>query len=236
MIKKVILLLVVIQLSSCAELQKVVNQMPNPTLNNAQIAGGLKEALQSGITNQVSTLALKDGFYKNELVKIVMPQELQKVESTLRSIGLGSLADEGVKMLNRAAEDAVSEATPIFVEAIKSLTLTDAKNILLGNKDAATSFLQSKTNQALYSKFQPIINKSFAKVGADKIWTNLITKYNAIPLTKDVNPNLTNYVTDEALKSVFKMVTKEELKIRTDVGSRTTDLLRQVFALQDGNK
>ncbi len=233
MIKKAFLFLVIIQLSSCAELQQVVNQMPNPTLSNEQIAGGLKEALQNGITNQVSTLALKDGFYKNELVKIVMPQELQKVENTLRNLGLGSLADEGVKMLNRAAEDAVGEATPIFVDAIKSLTLLDAKNILLGNKDAATSFLQNKTQQALYAKFQPIINNSFAKVGADKIWTNLITKYNALPLTKDVNPDLTNYVTNEALKGVYKMVSKEELKIRTDINSRTSDLLKRVFALQD---
>ena len=234
MIKRVLLFLVIIQLSSCAELQQVVNQMPNPTLSNAQIAGGLKEALQNGITNQVSTLTLKDGFYKNDLVKILMPQELQKVESTMRSIGLGSLADEGVKMLNRAAEDAVKEATPIFVNAIKGLTLTDAKNILLGNKNAATAYLQSSTNKALYDKFQPVINNSFKKVGADKIWNNLITKYNAIPLTSDVNPDLTNYVTNEALKSVYKMVSKEELKIRTDIGSRTSDLLRKVFALQDG--
>jgi len=162
-----------------------------------------------------------------------MPKELQKVESTLRTLGLGSLADEGVKMLNRAAEDAVAEATPIFVDAIKNLTVNDAKNILLGNNNAATTYLQNNTNKALYAKFEPIINNSFKKVGADKIWTNLITKYNALPLTTDVNPNLTNYVTNEALTSVFKMVSKEELNIRTKVSSRTTDLLRKVFALQD---
>ena len=231
--KKIFLFLLVIQLISCAELQQVVDSMPNPTISNAQISGGLKEALQKGITNQVSLLSVKDGFYKNQFAKILMPKELQKVESTLRTLGLGSLADEGVKMLNRAAEDAVAEATPIFVDAIKNLTVNDAKNILLGNNNAATTYLQNNTNKALYAKFEPIINNSFKKVGADKIWTNLITKYNALPLTTDVNPNLTNYVTNEALTSVFKMVSKEELNIRTKVSSRTTDLLRKVFALQD---
>ena len=223
----------VLQLTACAELQQVVDQMPNPTLSNVQITGGLKEALQNGITNQVSLLAVKDGFYKNALAKIQMPQELQKVERTFRKIGLGNLADDGIKMLNRAAEDAVKEATPIFIDAIKGLTVTDAKNILLGNKDAATSYLQSATNQDLYAKFQPIINNSFKKVGADQIWNNLITQYNAIPLTANVNPDLTNYVTTEALKSVFKMVSKEEMNIRTKLNSRTSDLLRKVFALQD---
>ena len=231
--KRLFLLFIILQLSACAELQQVVNTMPNPTLNNADIANGLKQALEKGITDQVSLLAVKDGFYKNDYVKIVMPSELQKVENTLRQVGLGSIADEGVKMLNRAAEDAVAEARPIFIDAIKGLTLTDAKNILLGNNNAATLYLQNTTNQALYAKFEPVIKNSFNKVGADAIWTNLITKYNNLPLTKDVNPDLTNYVTNEALKSVFKMVAKEEVNIRTKVSSRTTDLLRKVFALQD---
>jgi len=232
--KKIIVFLFLFQLTACAELQQVVDNVPSQTISNAQIAGGLKEALQNGITNQVSLLAVKDGFYKNELAKIVMPPELQKVENTLRQFGLGNIADEGVKLLNRAAEDAVSEATPVFVDAIKNLTVLDAKNILLGNNNAATAYLQESTNKALYAKFEPIINKSFKKVGADQVWRNLIIKYNALPLTNDVNPDLTNYVTDQALKSVFKMVSKEELKIRTKLSSRTSDLLRKVFALQDG--
>lgn len=231
--KKLVLFILVIQLSSCAELNKFVETMPNPTISNAQISNGLKEALHNGITNQVTTLAKKDGFYKSSVAKILMPKELQKVENTLRSLGLGSVADEGVKMLNRAAEDAVAEAIPIFTDAIKGLTLNDAKNILLGDNNSATKYLQSATNQALYAKFEPIINNSFKKVGADRIWNNLINKYNSLPLTQDVNPDLTNYVTNEALKSVFKMVSKEELNIRTKASSRTSDLLRKVFALQD---
>ena len=233
MIKKIILFLVVFQLSACAELQQVINQLPSGGITNSQIAGGLKEALNNGITKQVSTLAIKDGFLKNELVKILLPQELQKVDNTLRKIGLSKLADEGLKVLNRAAEDAVSEAIPIFVDAIKGMTFADAKNILLGNNNAATTYLKGKTTDALYQKFNPIINNSFQKVGADKIWSNLITKYNNLPLTKDVNPDLTDYVTGEALKGVYIMVEVEERNIREKVSSRTSDLLKRVFALQD---
>ena len=233
MLKKILLLIVVLQLSGCSELQQVINQLPNGGITNDQIAGGLKEALNNGITNQVSTLAIKDGFFKNELVRILLPEELQKVDNTLRKIGLSKLADEGLKVLNRAAEDAVGEAIPIFVDAIKGMTFTDAKNILLGDKRAATHYLQTATSEALYQKFNPIINNSFKKVGADKIWTDLITKYNNLPLTNDVNPDLTDYVTGEALKGVYTMVEVEENEIRTKFSSRTSDLLRKVFALQD---
>ncbi|NLP58054.1 DUF4197 domain-containing protein [Lutibacter sp. B1] len=232
--KKVIALIIVFQLSACAELQQVVSQLPTSGgITNEQIASGLKEALNKGITNQVSTLAVQDGFYKNELVKIMLPAELQKVDNTLRNIGLSSVADEGLKLLNRAAEDAVGEAIPIFVEAIKGMTFTDAKTILLGNDDAATQYLKNTTSAQLYQKFKPIINSSFQKVGADKIWTDLITKYNNLPLTTDVNPDLTDYVTGEALKGVYTMVEVEEKGIRENVNKRTSNLLKQVFALQD---
>ena len=233
MLKRILLIAVIIQFSACSELQQVINQLPNGGITNDQIAGGLKEALNNGITNQVTKLAVDDGFYKNELTRILLPEELQKVDNTLRKIGLSKLADEGLKVLNRAAEDAVGEAIPIFVDAIKDMTFTDAKNILLGDKNAATQYLQTATSEALYQKFNPIIANSFQKVGADKIWNDLITKYNSIPLTNNVNPDLTDYVTGEALKGVFTMVEVEELNIRTKVASRSSDLLRKVFALQD---
>jgi hypothetical protein len=172
-------------------------------------------------------------FIKNQLVKILLPEELQKVDKTLRDIGLSSLADEGLKVLNRAAEDAVKGATPIFVDAVKQITFSDAKNILLGNDTAATSYLQGRTNSALYSKFNPVIQNSFAKVGADQVWTNIITKYNSIPFVNKVNPDLTDYVTNEALKGVYTMIGVEEKNIRTKISSRSTTLLKQVFALQD---
>ncbi len=220
---------------SCAQLQQVANQFPelNPNGVGIDINAGLKEALNNGISKQVSKLTAVDGFYKNEAVKILMPEELQKVDKALRTIGLSSLADDGIKMLNRAAEDAVKESTPIFVDAVRNMSFTDAKTILLGNESAATSYLQTTTTTPLYAKFNPVIKNSFAKVGADKIWTSIITKYNSIPLVKKVNPDLTDYTTNKALDGVFKMIAVEEKNIRTNLKSRTSTLLQQVFALQD---
>jgi hypothetical protein len=233
--KYIIVLLAAFNVSACAELQQVVNQLPqdNTVISNTDIAAGLKQALDLGIEKQVSKLTETDGFYKNDLVKILLPEDLQKVDKALRDIGLSSLADEGLKMLNRAAEDAVKEAIPIFINAVKEMTFTDAKNILLGNDDEATKYLTNKTQTDLYNKFNPVIKNSFSKVGADQIWNNLITKYNSIPFTSNVNPDLTDYVTNEALKGVYTMISVEEKAIRTNFESRTTNLLKKVFALQD---
>jgi hypothetical protein len=234
MIKRILILVITIQFAGCAELQKVVSQLPNGGgLSQEQIGNGLRQALDNGIKNQVAKLTSKDGFYRNKMVKILLPEELQAVDKGLRTIGLGNLADEGIKVLNRAAEDAVKTATPIFVNAVKEISFNDAKNILLGDKNAATVYLKSKTNESLYSRFAPVINNSFSKVGADKVWSNLITKYNAIPFVKSVNPDLTKYVTEQALKGVFTMIEIEEKGIREKVGLRSTSLLKQVFALQD---
>lgn len=234
--KRIALVFILIfQLTACGELQQVVNQLPQGQqgIGNAEIGNGLRQALDLGIEKQVTKLTQTDGFFKNELVKILLPEELQKVDKTLRDIGLGKLADEGLKVLNRAAEDAVGEATPIFVNAVKGITFNDAKTILLGSDDAATQYLTSATQKQLYAKFNPVIKNSFEKVGADKIWENLITKYNSIPLTNNVNPDLTDYVTNEALSGVYTMIAIEEKEIRNKVSSRTTDLLRRVFGMQD---
>ncbi len=233
--KKSIFILLIFLSTGCGELQQVVNQLPGGTVgvSNIEIAKGLQEALQLGIDRQVTKLTQTDGFFKNELVKILLPQELQKVDKTLRDAGLGKLADEGLKILNRAAEDAVSEATPIFVDAVKGITFNDAKNILLGEPDAATQYLSAATKEPLYGKFHPVIKNSFQKVGADQIWGNLINKYNGLPFTADVNPDLTDYVTTEALKGVYTMIAVEEKEIRNKISSRTTELLKRVFALQD---
>ena len=221
-------------LFSCAEMQQVMDQLPQGTgLTQAEIGNGLKEALNNGISKQVTKLTTTDGFFKNEAVKILLPEELKIVDTKLRQIGLSSLADEGLKVLNRAAEDAVKEATPIFVDAVKQMTFNDAKNILMGNNTAATTYLQNTTSNALYSKFNPVIKNSFAKVGADQVWNNIITKYNSIPLVTKVNPDLTDYTTNKAMEGVFKMIAVEEGNIRTNLNARSSDLLKKVFALQD---
>ena len=230
---KIFLLLLVISFSSCVEMQQVLQQLPQTQGMGLDISGGLKEALNNGVANQVSKLTATDGFFRNEAVKILLPAELQKVDKTLRTLGMSKLADEGLKAINRTAEDAVKEATPIFVDAIRNMSFTDARNILMGDESAATSYLQSATTTALYGKFNPVIKNSFTKVGADKIWENLINRYNTIPLVTKVNPDLTDYVTNQALNGVFKMITVEEKKIRTDLNARTSNLLKQVFAMQD---
>lgn len=216
-------------------MQQVVNSLPQGGIGLDQntIANGLKQALDQGIDKQVSKLTKTDGFYRNQMVKILLPQELQKVDQTLRDIGLGSLADEGLKILNRAAEDAVKEATPIFVQAVKEMTFNDAKTILLGPDNSATNYLENKTTSSLYKKFNPVIKSSFSKVGADQIWNNIINRYNAVPFVQKVNPDLTDYVTSQALNGVFTMIAVEEKDIRHNLSARTTSLMRQVFALQD---
>lgn len=232
--KKIVLLLLIFPLSSCVEMQQVMSQLPQTkTTGSLDIAAGLKEALNKGITQQVSKLTAVDGFYKNEAVKILLPDELKKVDAGLRKIGLSSLADEGIKVLNRAAEDAVKEATPIFVSAVKNMSFTDAKTILMGSNNSATTYLQNATSTALYAKFNPVIQNSFTKVGADKVWASIITKYNSIPFAKKVNPDLTDYTTNQALAGVFKMIAVEEKDIRTNLSSRTSTLLQSVFAMQD---
>lgn len=229
------LIAICLTLSGCAELQQAAAQLPQAgsILSTADIAAGLREALDKGIDKQVTKLTQTDGFYKNQLVKILLPEELQKVDKSLRDIGLGSLADEGLKLMNRAAEDAVKEATPIFVSAVKNITFNDARNILMGNDEAATSYLRTSTSSQLYTKFNPVIKSSFNKVGADKVWNNIISKYNQLPLVKKVNPDLTDYVTNQALNGVYKMIAVEEKDIRNNINSRTSTLLKKVFAAQD---
>ncbi|HLO73301.1 MAG TPA: DUF4197 domain-containing protein [Flavobacterium sp.] len=233
--KKIVFMFVAFGLLSCAEMQQVMAQLPQGTsvLSQGEIGNGLKEALNNGISKQVSKLTATDGFFKNEAVKILLPDELKAVDKKLRQIGMSKLADEGLKVINRAAEDAVKEATPIFVDAVKQMTFTDAKNILMGNENSATTYLQNTTSTALYAKFNPVIKSSFTKVGADKVWKEIITKYNSIPLVKKVNPDLTDYTTNKAMDGVFKMIAVEEKDIRTNLASRSSDLLKKVFALQD---
>lgn len=235
--KNLLILLVFLPSITNAQLKELVKQITPKTVKSAttglDISAGLKEALNKGITKQVSKLTATDGFYKNNAVKILMPAELQKVDKALRAMGMGNLADEGIKSLNRAAEDAVNEATPIFVNSIKTMSITDAKTILMGNDTAATSYLQKSTSSALYTKFSPVVQQSIGKVGADKIWASIITKYNKLPLVSKVNPDITDYVTNKAMEGVFKMIAVEEKSIRGNLSSRTSDLLKQVFALQD---
>lgn len=201
-----------------------------------EIASGLKAALEVGTNAGSAKLSLKDGFFGNAAIKIMFPTEAQKVESTLRSVGLGSLADNVILSLNRAAEDAAKEAKPIFVNAIKQMTIADATNILLGNKDAATQYFKKVTTAQLMQKFSPVINTSLSKVGATKYWSDAATAYNALPLVKPITTNLTEYVAQKAIDGMFVQVAQEELKIRDNISARSTGLLQKVFGYADTKK
>ncbi|HLV24055.1 MAG TPA: DUF4197 domain-containing protein [Moheibacter sp.] len=226
-------------LNGCTELQQIASQIPTDTstagiggVSSMKISQGLKQALEFGVQDGVKKLGQKDGFFGNNLTKILLPQELQKVDNTLRNIGLGSLADEGLKLLNRAAEDAVTEAAPIFTNAITSMNFNDAKGILLGGDNAATSYLQNRTSSQLFNAFEPKVQNSLSKVGADKIWQQIITQYNNLT-GQNITTDLNAYVTQQAINGVFKMVAQKEEGIRNNIGLRTTSLLQEVFGLQD---
>lgn len=233
MYKKFALLLICFQFVACTELQQVLDSAAvGAGLTSEQIGNGLKEALQIGIGKGSDRLSALDGYYKSPY-KILMPEDARKVEKTLRDIGAGNLVDNAIEKINRAAEDAAKGAKPIFVSAIRQMTIQDGMSILKGDKNAATQYLNSTTRSQLYQKFQPVIGNSLNKMRALDAWTKVISKYNKIPFVQKVNPDLNDYVTNKALDGLFSMVEKEELNIRKNVSARTSDLLRKVFAKQD---
>ncbi len=206
------------------------------TPTNLEIGDAIKQALELGISAGADRLSVKDGFLGNAAVKILMPPEAQKVEKTLRGLGLNSLCDDVITSLNRAAEDAAKEAKPIFVSAIKQMTVTDAMNLLMGKEDAATTYFKKATTAQLTEKFSPIVNKSLDKVNATKYYSDLTSQYNKLPLVTPVNTNLSQYVTQKAIDGLFIEVAQEELKIRDNLGTRNTSLLQKVFGFADKNK
>lgn len=197
-------------------------------LSTNEIANGLKEALTIGAQKGSSLLSAKDGFFANAALKILLPPEAQKIESTLRKIGMGKLVDDAVLSMNRAAEDACKSAAPIFVGAIKEMTLTDVLGILKGSDTSATAYLQQKTTAPLTTAFRPVIDSSLKKTNATKYWNTLVTTYNKFSLKK-VNPDLAGYVTEKSLSGIYKQIAVEEKDIRKNPVARTTDLLKKVF-------
>lgn len=198
-------------------------------LTTAEVAEGLKEALVKGISTGSDLVSVTDGYFKNPEIKIPFPEDVKKVEDALRKIGLGSQVDRFVMTLNRGAEDAAKEAKPIFIAAIKSMTIQDAWAILKGEDDAATEYLKRTTSALLKDKFKPVIQSSLNKVNATKYYGEIVTRYNQIPLVEKVNPNLDDYATDRAIEGLFVMIAKEEKNIRQDPIARTTEILKRVF-------
>lgn len=211
------------------EVSKALGTPASGGFTENEAAEGIKEALIKGTGEGVNIVSLVDGYFGNPEIKIPFPQDAKNVESKLRSVGLGNQVDKAVLSINRAAEDAAKEAKPIFVAAIKGMSIRDAIGIVRGQDNAATGYLRNTTTVELKAKFQPVIKNSLDKVDATKYWTDLINSYNKIPLVQKMNPDLAAYVTDKAIEGLFVMIAKEELKIRKDPVARTSDLLKKVF-------
>jgi hypothetical protein len=198
-------------------------------LTNDEVIKGLREALTVGTNNATSMVSKTDGFFKNPSIKIPFPEDAIKVKNTCENLGMKPQVDKFVLTLNRAAEEASKEAAPIFINAIKSMSISDGFSILKGADNAATKYLQDKTSAELKQKFKPIVQNALKKVEITKYWNPLITAYNKTPGAQKINPDLEEYVTLKALDGLFKMVAQEELKIRKDPAARVTDLLKKVF-------
>jgi hypothetical protein len=200
------------------------------SLSNDEIVAGLKEALSVGAKNSANKLSSVDGFFANAAIKVLMPPEAKKVESALRTAGMGKLVDNAILSMNRAAEEASKSAAPIFVNAITSMSISDALNILKGSDTAATGYLRGKTVAALTSAFRPVIDTALQKTAATSYWKTVFDAYNKLPTTfNKINPDLAGYVTEKSLSGMFYQVAQEEQKIRKDPAARVTDILKKVF-------
>ena len=243
LMKNIILFLLVISsLTSCAQqksssggdiLKKagsIFGKKNGGGLSNEDVVAGLKEALSVGARNSADKLSSVDGFFANAAIRVLMPEEAKKVESTLRNVGLGNMVDKAILSMNRAAEEASKSAAPIFVDAITSMSIQDAFGILKGSDSAATVYLKGRTTASLTSAFQPVIDKALENTNATKYWKDVFDTYNKLPTTfNKVNTDLSGYVTDKALTGLFFQVALEEQKIRKDPAARVTDILKKVF-------
>lgn len=221
---------------SSTDLQRSIDllaELENKPLSKNEVAAGLREALIQGISKGSDQASQLDGYYKNPQLKIPFPTEVQQVEKALRNIGLGSEVDKFVLQLNRGAERAAVQAKPIFINAIRSLTIEDAFSILNGDQNAATNYLMRTTSEPLKSRFLPIIGKALDEVNATKYYGDIVTRYNKIPLVKKVNPSLDDYAVDRAIDGLFLLVAREEANIRANPVARSTELLKKVFGSLD---
>ncbi len=227
--KLVLLLLVSFALNSC----DLISKLPTGTgmgVTEAEAGEGIKEALGQGLVKAVLQLNKEDGFFKDAFYKILLPPDAKKIENTLRDLGMGKMVDKAILQINRAAEDAAGQAKPIFVDAIKNISISDAIGLVKNGDTSATHFFRVKTTEKLVAAFQPVIKASLDKLEATKYYGDIVNTYNNFPTTlKKLNPDLNAFVTNRATEALFDLVAKEELNIRQNLAARTTELLRKVF-------
>jgi hypothetical protein len=224
---KILLSAIVFVLSSCTGLQ---NLPVSTSITEAEAAQGIRQALDQGVDRGISLLNKQDGFFGNEAYKLFLPAEAVKIENTLRQVGMGSLVDRAIIQINRAAEDAVGYARPIFVDAIREMTIADAINIIRGGNNSATQYFRQKTTEKLIAAFLPVIRGSLDKFSATKYYGDMVSTYNNFPTTLNkLNPDLPSYVAGKAVDALFDQVAKEEVNIRSNVAARSTEVLKKVF-------
>ncbi len=222
-------LMLSVSLLSCAELGNLAGNLPT-TITETEAAQGIREALDQGVGRGISLLNKQDGFFGNEAYKLFLPAEAQRIENTLRQLGMGSMVDRAILQINRSAEDAVGYARPIFLDAIREITITDAINIIRGPRDAATQYFRQKTTDKLTAAFSPIIKGSLDKFSATKYYGDVVNTYNNFPTTLNkINPDLPSYVVSKAVDALFDQIAQEEANIRANPVARTTDILKKVF-------
>jgi len=227
--KLALLLFVSVALNSC----DLISKLPTGTgtgVTEAEAGDGVKEALGQGLVKAVLQLNKEDGFFKDAFYKILLPPDAKKIENTLRDLGMGKMVDKAILQINRAAEDAAGQAKPIFVDAIKNMSISDAIGLVKNGDTSATHFFRVKTTEKLVAAFQPVIKASLDKLEATKYYGDIVNTYNNFPTTlKKLNPDLNAFVTNRATEALFDLVAKEELNIRQNLAARTTELLRKVF-------
>jgi hypothetical protein len=219
-------------ITSCETLTNLPQQFPAGTVSvtQAEAAQAIREALDQGVGRGIGFLNKTDGFFGNQAYKLFLPKDAQRIENVLRQVGFSSLVDKTILQINRAAEDAVSFARPIFLDAIREMTIADAINIIRGPKDAATQYFRQKTTEKLVAAFSPIIKSSLDKFSATKYYADLVNTYNNFPTTiNKLNPDLPSYVVDKAVTALFDQVAQEEANIRENPVARTTEILKKVF-------
>jgi Protein of unknown function (DUF4197) len=223
------LLFIIVLFNSCDTISQLPIKVGNG-VTEAEAGQGIKEALSQGLVNAVLKLNKEDGFFKDAIYKVLLPPDAKKIENTLRNLGFSSMVDKAILQINRAAEDAAGTAKPIFVDAVKSMSISDAIGLIKNGDTSATHFFRVKTTDKLIAAFLPVIKASLDKLDATRLYSDLVTKYNSLPTTfKKLNPDLPGYVTDKATFALFDLVGQEEKNIRQNVGARTTDLLKKVF-------
>lgn len=215
-------------LGSCETLSKLPGVVGGN--QDQEAAGGIREALVQGVTTAIFNLNKEDGFFGNLLYKVLLPPDAKKIETTLRNVGMGKMVDKAILQINRAAEDAVGYAKPIFADAIREMSIMDAINIVRGNDNAATEYFRGRTRDKLIAAFSPVVKNSLDKLEATKYYSDIVTTYNNFPTTRTkINPDLPSYVVGKSVDALFDQVAKEEKNIRDNPVARTTDLLKKVF-------